>query len=60
MKIELNHDELWPWFRVGGGNTYSLREVEVPEEVVRRWDRVTLEFFKMQREMQELYGHIGS
>jgi hypothetical protein len=55
MKVQIDYDELWPWFTMESG--YGIT-VDVPEETVEQWRRASKEFFKCQEEMRKLsqYG----
>lgn len=49
--VKITSDEYYPFYFTGGPS--YAPEIEVPDEVLRRWKRVETEFSKMQDEMHE-------
>lgn len=55
MKLHLDRDELWPYTyeseQVGNYTT----EVEVPDELAREWQEITVKFLRLNEEISNLY-----
>lgn len=49
--VYLDEDELYPCFSVRTEPRYFSRAVNVDNETLARWERVTSEFFAVQKEM---------
>ena len=51
MKVKIDTDELWPDYVF---DPYGL-EVDVPDEILVRYDKARTEFFAARQEIERLY-----
>lgn len=54
MKIRIDGDHRFIFFRAPDKAAHGLR-IEVPDEVVKKWERILEEFHQMQDEMERFY-----
>jgi hypothetical protein len=57
MKVFLTADEQYPVFGIqSADDTFSVAvEIDVPEELIKRWEKVKEEYYKIQNELAELH-----
>jgi len=52
-KVRIYEDEWYPVYTVDESHRYLDHEIEVDEKTLKRWDRVTNQFIKIQEEMRK-------
>lgn len=58
MKLHLDRDELWPYMYESESeqvDNYYIIEVEVPDELAREWQEITVKFLRLNEEISNLY-----
>ena len=54
VKVQISEDSAYPFYKITDIEN-PQRAIEIPDHVLKRWERVMEEFEEVQREMLEYY-----
>ena len=52
--VTLDRDEMYPLYQVITNANFGIK-MDINQETLDRWNKVTVDFYTVQREMEELY-----
>lgn len=55
MKITIDREEWYPVYTIDREPSKREKPIEVPDEIVERWERIEVEFHKVQDEIVDYF-----